>query len=306
MTLTMSESQIDEAGNTTSRPTIKLSNPTFETVTVTLSYGGTASTGDYNNNAPTTINLVSPGDQITPTEGVTAVQDNDSEGNETVIVSVTNLSGGGAVEATQQEVTVTIIDDDNVAPALAGLGGTVNFTENGSAVPLDTDVSVTDTELDADNSNAGNYNGASITITRSGGVNADDRYANTGQLGTLTEGQPLVYNSQNYGTVTTNSGGTLKLTFSNSSQTPTTAIVNAIMRAVTYSNASDAPDTSVVLNWVFNDGTSDSTGTNQTTVSVEPVNDAPVLDAAQSPTLASIAEDAGDDDGDASDDTYAA
>lgn len=161
---------------------------------------------------------------------------------------------------------------------------------------LDDNVTISDTELDALNGTAGNYSGATLTIARNGGANADDVFAESGNLSALTAAGNLTFNSLVYGTVTTNSGGTLVLTFSDSSNIPTTAIVNSIVQAITYSNSSDAPDASVTLDWTFNDGTANSTGTNQVAVSVTAVNDAPVLDSGQSPTLTAINEDVADGD----------
>ena len=58
----------------------------------------------------------------------------------------------------------------NTTPSFSGLDATATHTEGSSAVVLDANVTISDTELDALNSSAGNYNGASLTIARNGGA----------------------------------------------------------------------------------------------------------------------------------------
>ena len=61
---------------------------------------------------------------------------------------------------------------DTTFNAPNSLGGTVAFIENGAAVILDSDVTLSDTELDALQSGAGDYAGATLTLARQGGANA--------------------------------------------------------------------------------------------------------------------------------------
>lgn len=155
----------------------------------------------------------------------------------------------------------------NTAPTFTNLNGTPSYTIGGAAQVLDNDVTVADTELDA-LSSSGNYDAATLTISRNGGSNTNDVFGNSGSLGALTQGGALTFNSTSYGTVTTNSNGTLLLTFSDASTIPTTAIVNSILQNITYSNSSNSPAASVTLDWVFSDGFINTSGTNQTTVSI--------------------------------------
>ncbi|MGL5147585.1 MAG: hypothetical protein ACRC7Q_08840, partial [Plesiomonas shigelloides] len=164
----------------------------------------------------------------------------------------------------------SITSTSNTAPVFSNLNGGTTFTEKGSAVVIDNDVTVADTELN----NQGNYNGASISIARNGGTNSVDTFGNSGRLGTLAQGQNFTYNGTAVGSVTTNSSGTLTLTFNSNA---TSAIVNAVLQSLTYANTSDDPPASVTLNWIFNDGSLNSTGTNQAVLSITPVNDAPVI-----------------------------
>ena len=193
--------------------------------------------------------------------------------------------------------TEIIIKAANAVPVFSNLNGGSTFTENGSAVVIDANVTVSDTELDALNAANGDYNGASLTIARNGGASTQDVYANSGLLSTLTQAGNLVYNGTTVGVVTTNSNGTLLLSFNANA---TTAIVNAVMQSITYSNHSESPPGSVTLDWTFNDGSANSSGINQASITITSVNDAPVL-SDQSPTLTAINEDAGDDDGSGAD-----
>ncbi|WP_417068916.1 Ig-like domain-containing protein [Niveibacterium terrae] len=170
------------------------------------------------------------------------------------------------LSATKVDVTTST----NTAPVFSSLNGGATYTENGSAVVIDNDVTVSDTELDA----LGDYSGASITIARSGGASSNDIFGNSGLLGSLTQGQSFTYNGTVVGTVTTNSGGSLTLSFNSSA---TSAIANAVLQSITYANSSDDPPSSVSLNWTFSDGSLNSAGSNQAVLSITPVNDVPVI-----------------------------
>ncbi|MBL4615946.1 MAG: DUF4347 domain-containing protein, partial [Magnetovibrio sp.] len=160
------------------------------------------------------------------------------------------------------------------------LNGSPTYTEGGAAVVLDDDVSVTDVNLVA----AGNYAGATLTLVRNGGANTQDVFSSSGNLATLTEGGNLTLSGVIIGTVTTNSGGTLTVTFDTGA---TQARVNDAMRAIAYANSSDAPPALVQIDWTFNDGNTGAQGTGgakavtgSTTISITAANDAPVLGGA--------------------------
>ncbi|BBN80756.1 hypothetical protein PA25_07410 [Pseudoalteromonas sp. A25] len=260
-------------------------------VTVSIDITGTAtgSGTDYSVSDNISNSVTIAAGTTSKTFTVTAVDDSVIDDNETVIIDISAVTTNNAVESGTQTVTITL--DENDAPAFASLDGTPTFTENGSAVVLDANATVSDTELDALNSNNGNYDGASVTIVRAGGANGSDVFANTGSLGVLVEGQNFEYSSVAVGTVTTNSAGTLKLTFNSSA---TTSIVASVLQSITYSNSSEAPGTSATLAWTFSDGLASSKGTNQTVVSITEVNDAPTLDDTQTPVFTTILEDVTD------------
>ncbi|MEM7405851.1 MAG: DUF4347 domain-containing protein [Pseudomonadota bacterium] len=191
----------------------------------------------------------------------------------TVRVSLTDGDGGSTGNA---DITVNV-QDVNEAPAFASLDNTVAFSENGSAQAIDADATISDEELDG----FGNYNGATLTIARNGGAQGEDVFANTGNLAALTQGGNLTLNGADIGTVTTNSGGTLVLTF-NGSATP--ANVDEVLQSVTYENTSEAPPASIQLDLTISDQNSGNQGsggvltdTGNVTVNITRVNDAPAF-----------------------------
>ncbi|OGU07480.1 MAG: hypothetical protein A2X82_17205, partial [Geobacteraceae bacterium GWC2_55_20] len=132
------------------------------------------------------------------------------------------------------------------------LNGTPSYTQGDSPVVLDNDVAVFDAEL-----SVASFNGATLTLLRSGGANSNDQFSASGTLAALTEGGNLTVGGTVIGTVTTNSGGTLLLTFgSNATET----LINSAMRQIAYSNSIGSPS-SVQINWTFSDGNTSSQGT---------------------------------------------
>ena len=95
----------------------------------------------------------------------------------------------------------------NDAPQFAGLNGTPTFTEDGPAVVLDNNATISDIDLDA----ANDYGGATLTLVRSTGTNADDIFSDDN--GTLTFGASDVsLGGIQVGTYT-HTNGTLVITF---------------------------------------------------------------------------------------------
>lgn len=184
-------------------------------------------------------------------------------------------------------ITVTPIND---APTLAGLTAK-GYTEDGSATVIGTGVTIGDPELTLFTGSTGNWGGATLTISRNGGANAEDVFTNSSVLGALTQGGNLVYNGSTIGTVTTNSGGTLKLTFADN---VTTTDAQTAIRLIAYSNTRNtlaaAQNADVTLNWVLDDGDTDPdranngqgagghlSATQSQTITLTGINDAPTL-----------------------------
>lgn len=219
-------------------------------------------------------------------------------------ISVTVTDNAGLV-STAADVTVNL-SSVNDAPMVRQLDAIPTFTEDGAAVVLDNNANVFDHELYQDNTGGGNYSGSSLTLARKGGASADDVFSGSGALGTLTEGGNIViHGSVTVGTVTTNSGGTLVLSFHT---TATNQSVNTVLQNIAYSNKSDAPPASVEISYVFNDGNTGGQGTggalsdsdDAVTVTITPANDVPVVegidgDTSTTTTGTAVALDKDDD-----------
>ena len=173
-------------------------------------------------------------------------------------------------------VTVNSVNDQ---PLFAGLNGTPTFTEDGAAVELDNNALLSDVELDA----ANNYDGATLTLVRSTGTNADDVFNDDN--GTLTFGATDVSltGTGQVGTYT-HVNGTLVITFNSSA---TSAAVDSVLQQLTYRNTSDTPTTpTVTINYTFSDGNTGAQGstftpgigTGSIVVNITAVNDPPTLD----------------------------
>ena len=96
-----------------------------------------------------------------------------------------------------------------------------------------------------------------LTLSRHGGANSQDVFSATGNLSALTQGGNLVLSGVTIGTVTTNSAGTLLLTFNGNA---TQARVNETLQSIAYANSSDAPPASAQIDWTFSDGNSGAQG----------------------------------------------
>jgi uncharacterized delta-60 repeat protein len=181
------------------------------------------------------------------------------------------------------------LDDSFNAANANTLGGTIAYTEDAAPVALDGAVSIYDPELSA----ADDYSGASVTLARHAGASSDDVFSAMGNL--ALSGGNAVLSGVTVGTYT-NAGGTLSITFNGNA---TQAAVNEALSSIGYANGSDAPPASVQIDWSFSDGNAGAQGTGgaatatgSTTVTITPTNDAPVLDAAASPSLAATTEGA--------------
>jgi large repetitive protein len=197
-----------------------------------------------------------------------------------------NLSGGGATGNTTAYSSSTVplsstVNPVNDSPLFNDLGGSVSYNEN-AAIVLDNNATVSDIDLDA----IGNWNGATLKLQRQGGANNQDIFGNSGTLSALTQGSTVTVGAVSIATVTTNSNGTLLLTFNSNA---TNALVGSALQQITYRNNSDDPAPSLTIAYTLNDGNSGSQGsggaltaTGSVTVNVNPSNDAPIATAGSS------------------------
>ncbi|MBY4675181.1 DUF4347 domain-containing protein [Marinobacterium arenosum] len=189
-----------------------------------------------------------------------------------------SFSDGTSAASGSVSVSITA---ENDAPVFSGLDNTPTFTEDSNAIVLDANATLADAELDAAASGDGSYDGATLTIARNGGANTEDQFSASGTLGALTEGEALTVGGTTVGTVTTNSAGTLLLTFNASA---TSALVDSALQQIAYSNSSDMPPGSVQLDYRFSDGNSADQGSGgakeasgSVTVGITATNDLSVI-----------------------------
>jgi len=204
-----------------------------------------------------------------------------------------STNGGTTAFSTATDTASLIVAAVNDPPVLANLDGTPGFTEGGATVVLDSNVTVSDVELGSLNGGNGNFAGASLTIVRNGGADAQDTFSiQTG--GSLTVAGSTVSAGGNViASFDTSAAGQVTVTFQDNGTIPTTALVNEVMQAIRYANIGDDPASNIQLTWTFSDGNAGTQGsggvgtdTGSVTVSITGVNDPPTLTATgQNPTF---------------------
>ncbi|MCP4925859.1 MAG: hypothetical protein GY916_07940, partial [Gammaproteobacteria bacterium] len=178
----------------------------------------------------------------------------------------------GAADSASTYTMTMDLTSVNDAPVFTSLDDTPAFSEGGAAQVLDLDVTIADPELDALNSGNGDYNGASVTLVRNGGVSTDDVFSFTTANGISLSGSNLIKDAQTIASFDiTTTPGELVITFTNANgETPTSADVDNILQQITYENSSDGPPASVQIDWTFADG---NTGGSQGTLGGENMRD---------------------------------
>ena len=132
VTLTSSASSVAESGSALTL-TATLSGATDEEVTVGISTSGTGTEGtDYATVSDITISAGS----TTGTASFTPTDDTTFEPNETGIIAISTVSGGGATENGTQTTTITITENDS-APTVTLSSSASSIAENaGSSLTL--------------------------------------------------------------------------------------------------------------------------------------------------------------------------
>jgi Domain of unknown function (DUF4347)/Bacterial Ig-like domain len=233
-----------------------------------------------------TLSAVSSGDGgITWTATLTAaVGVNDS----TNVITLANTGVADALGNTGSGTTASnnyTVNMANSAPILSGVNGGSTYIENGTAVVIDTDVSVSDADFDLLNSGNGNYSGSSLVIARSGGAVSSDIIGFNNGNGINQIGNSLIKNGLSIASVNSSVQGQWTISFTDANtEIPTRNDALAVLRQLTYSSSNDDPATSVNLGLVLSDGIVTAPGV--AAVTITPVNDAPTLTAtASSPTF---------------------
>jgi uncharacterized delta-60 repeat protein len=174
--------------------------------------------------------------------------------------------------------------DQTFSAASNTLAGTQVFMEGNASHPaqpvvLNNAIQVHDAELAA----AKSYNGATLTLVRHEGANAEDVFAakSGGTLSALKAGGDFTVDGVTIGHVNANGAGTLVLAFTANA---TEGLVNKALQQIAYANTSDTPPAKVVIDWTFSDGNTGAQGTGgtfnalgSTAVTIIATNDAPVL-----------------------------
>jgi hypothetical protein len=257
------------------------------TVTLLTNVVGGLTAGELSGNGTATVTITGTLNEINATlgaaNGLTYTNTAFNGGADTLTV-VTN--DGGLSDTDNYAITVTASNDAPIVPATAT---TVGATEQIASVLLGS-VSVSDTDLDARNSNAGDYAGASFTVQRAVANAADTfGFSTSGALFTVSGGN-LQAGGLTVATFTS-TGGVLTINFTSTAATATTALVNDIIDHITYTNSSDAPPASVSLTYELNDGGGQGAGgalsdSGSVTVNITAVDDAHTGGASVTGTVA--------------------
>ncbi|MES2152619.1 MAG: DUF4214 domain-containing protein [Pseudomonadota bacterium] len=127
----------------------------------------------------------------------------------------------------------------------ASLANTIGYAQGRPDQFINPTISVGDTELDA----LASYAGASVSLARHGGANADDQFV--GGAGLSLRGGNATVDGVVVGTVVSGAGS-LRIDF-NSNASP--AVVTTVLRSIVYQdNATFADQQSIQIDWTFSDG----------------------------------------------------
>ena len=205
---------------------------------------------------------------IDPVSGLLSVADSinlDFEASSVYEISVRVTDDTGSAHEQKFEIDLSAI---NEAPALQNAdGGATIYILGQPAVAIAPNVQATDPEL----SNANNYSGATLNITRLGGAQAADEFSALGNLSNLNQGSPLTLSGVGIvGSVITNGGGQLEIEFNGNA---TQAVTTQVMQSIGYRNTdTHTLPTNIPLVWTFNDQNDGSQGDNGTLFTTEIIN----------------------------------
>jgi gliding motility-associated-like protein len=153
-----------------------------------------------------------------------------------------------------------IISVGNTAPSISNLNGdSPAWAGVGSMVTLDVagNATVSDAEFGVLNGGNGNWEGASLTVQRSGaGITSDIFGFNTSGAGFSVSGSNLQSGGLTFATFTS-VAGVLTINFTSSGVAATTALVQDVIRRITYRN--DTPAGDAVVSFTLSDGSANVT-----------------------------------------------
>lgn len=188
-------------------------------------------------------------------------------------LSVYAIASTGALTLVSSQTTGGSTALASNGTSLAVVGGSsvevytslITYTVGGSPVAVTTGMNVSDSNFDVLNNGAGNYKGASITLTASG--SSDSQYSFASDGGLTQQGSQLLLNGSVIGTVAA-SGNAVKITFT---ADVTTATANQVLQQVMWATTGTG-SALVTLSVVVNDGQLNSnTGTVLLRVNTSPL-----------------------------------
>jgi len=202
-----------------------------------------------------------------------------------------SIAVSGPYVAVGANSTVFVLDSGlaalNQKPVVSGVPTQVTYKKNATAVRISPSATVTDTD-------SLNFAGGQITASITKNAEATDVIAirnvgnAAGQIG--ISGSSVKLSGIVIGTFSGGTNGNPLVVSLNSKATP--AAAQALLRNITYKSTSESPSTlGRPIKLTVGDGDGGTSAAKTVTVKVIAVNDAPVLNAALNPKLASIAED---------------
>ncbi|MEN3068951.1 beta strand repeat-containing protein [Uliginosibacterium sediminicola] len=160
----------------------------------------------------------------------------------------------------------------------------------GSSIHPATSLNLADADYDALNGGAGNYKGATLSLVRSTGANADDSYGFTAGNGLSLVGSEILLNGEVIAHFS-NEGGTLSVVFTGD---VSTAVANALLHQIRYTNTSKDPGAQLSLTLAVQDPFASGKSSMNINLTVSELNDAPIVSATALSTQQSAGEAAVD------------
>lgn len=214
----------------------------------------------------------------------------DSSGGAVTTGTTPDVSANGGTTAISDTPTVLkhSVTAFNDTPSVSN-GDPVTAAEQ-TFVVVNAATTIADVDLDPLNGGAGDYTGAVLSLSRASGPNVEDAFKIENGAGFTVSGDKLLdANGDEFATVSLTSPGQIVVSFTSLEAIATTALVNAVARAVQYRNLNDAPPATVEVVTVLLDGSPsngqgpnnsfvDAIGLGGTVITITPVNDSPSID----------------------------
>lgn len=187
------------------------------------------------------------------------------DGSSLYVGSFFNFKGLGHI-AVENAISIPYVEGQTITPA-SGL-------------------SLSDADYDALANGAGNYNGATISVQREDGINAQDSFGLSPRDGLTLDDSDILFNGSKIAELS-NLDGRLTIRFT---ADVSTATANAVLQQITYANTSQEPAASIRLILQVQDQYQSGTDSIALVLGVTSINDAPQVTATPA---ANLSHDAG-------------